>query len=115
MGRKNIDNISEADFLNQIAILIRTNNLLLSRFILELNEVRNELKLPKRCIFFKFMILQEEYDQLVSEFGSTDVDKALYRLDRMLLNNKQDCPNNIAQYIRRKVRTSQDAKQSKRE
>ena len=31
-------------------------------------------------------------------------DKALYKLDRMLLANKQDCPNNIKKYIATKLK-----------
>lgn len=89
--------------LRDIQVLIRTNNLLLSRFILELSKTRKELGLPKRVFGFKFEILQEEYDSLVNEFGHDDVNKALYRLDRLLLTNKQNCPNNIPRYIRKKI------------
>ena len=48
--------------LRDIQVLIRTNNLLLSRFILQLSKTRKELGLPKRLFGFKFEILQEEYD-----------------------------------------------------
>lgn len=89
--------------LKDIQVLIRTNNLLLSRFILELSKTRIELGLPKRVLAFKFEILQEEYDKLVDEFGKDEVNKALYRLDRLLLSNKQNCPNNVAKYIRKKI------------
>lgn len=94
--------------LDKVQILIRTNNLLLSRFILQLSEVRKELCLPKRNVFFKFELLQDDYDELVKEFGKTETDKALYRLDRLLLRNKQQCPNNIRKYITKKLRSKQN-------
>lgn len=89
--------------LKDIQILIRTNNLLLSRFILELSKVRKDLGLPKRVFGFKFEILEEEYNELVNQYGREEVNKALYRLDRLLLTNKQKCPNNIPKYIRKKI------------
>lgn len=89
--------------LRKINILIRTNNLLLSRFILQLSTVRKELGLPKRNVFFKFELLQEDYEELVLQFGKQEVDKALYRLDRLLLTNKQQCPNNIKKYLVKKL------------
>lgn len=89
--------------LRKINILIRTNNLLLSRFILQLSTVRKELGLPKRNVFFKFELLQEDYEELVFQFGKQEVDKALYRLDRLLLTNKQQCPNNIKKYLTKKL------------
>lgn len=101
--------------LRNIQILIRTNNLLLSRFILELSKTRKELGLPKRLLFFKYDLLQEEYDRLVSEFGKEEVNKALYRLDRLLLTNRQQCPNNIARYIRRKLKKSKEQKERQEE
>lgn len=101
--------------LKNIQILIRTNNLLLSRFILELSKTRKELGLPKRLLFFKYDLLQEEYDRLVSEFGKEEVNKALYRLDRLLLTNRQQCPNNIARYIRRKLKKSKEQKERQEE
>lgn len=91
------------DEIIKLQILIRTNNLLLSRFILELDNVKKDLGIPKRQTFFRFEILDDEYNDLVSEFGKPNVDKALYKLDRLLLLNKQSCPNNIARYIRRKL------------
>ena len=94
--------------LKNIQILIRTNNLLLSRFILELSKTRKELGLPKRLLFFRYDLLQEEYDKLTEEFGKEEVNKALYRLDRLLLTNRQQCPNNIAKYIRRKLKKSKE-------
>ena len=100
----------EQDVLNQIKeelskvqILIRTNNLLLARFILQLSETRKELGLPKRNVFFKFELLEDDYNELIEEFGKEETDKALYRLDRMLIKNKQQCPNNIRKYIASKL------------
>lgn len=92
-------------------VLIRTNNLLISRFILELSKTRKELGLPKRVLFFKFDLLEDEYYKLVNEYGKDETDKALYRLDRLLLTNKQQCPNNIAKYIRKRL--SESEKRSK--
>ena len=89
--------------LSDIQVLIRTNNLLLSRFIIELSKTRKELGLPKRVFGFKFEILEDDYNLLVDEFGKDRVQKALYRLDRLLLTNKQQCPNNVAKYIRKKL------------
>ena len=92
---------------NEIAklqILVRVNNLLLSRFILQLCKTRDDLHLPKRNVFFKFELLQDDYNELVNEFGQDMTDKALYKLDRMLLANKQDCPNNIKKYIAMKLK-----------
>lgn len=89
--------------LERIEILIRTNNLLLSRFILQLSTVRKELGLPKRNVFFKFELLQEDYEELILQYGKQEVDKALYRLDRLLIQNKQQCPNNIKRYISKKI------------
>lgn len=80
-------------------ILLRVNNLLLSRFILQLSKTRDDLGLPKRNVFFKFELLEEDYNELVERFGKKETDKALYRLDRLLLSNKQQCPHNIKKYI----------------
>lgn len=90
--------------MQRLQILVRTNNLLLSRFILELSKVQQQLNLPKRKVFFKFEILNDEYNTLVTEFGKEEVDKALYKLDRLLLTNKQCCPNNVAKYIRNRIK-----------
>ena len=92
--------------LNKVQILIRTNNLVLARFILQLSETRKELGLPKRNVFFKFELLEDDYNELIEEFGKEETDKALYRLDRMLIKNKQQCPNNIRKYITSKLRKS---------
>ena len=65
---------------NEIAklqILVRVNNLLLSRFILQLSKTRDDLHLPKRHVFFKFELLQDDYNELVNEFGQDMTDKAL--------------------------------------
>ena len=51
--------------LNKVQILIRTNNLLLARFILQLSETRKELGLPKRNVFFKFELLEDDYKELI--------------------------------------------------
>lgn len=90
--------------LKQLQVLVRVNNLLLSKFILQLSETRKELGLPKRQSFFKFEILQEDVDELIREFGKDETIKALYRLDRLLIQNKQNCPHNIKKYIRNRLR-----------
>lgn len=90
--------------IKQLQILVRVNNLLLSKFILQLSETRKELGLPKRQSFFRFEILQDDVDELIKEFGKDEVTKALYRLDRLLLQNKQNCPHNIKKYIRNRLR-----------
>ena len=97
-----IENILEE--IKTTQILIRTNNLLLSRFIMQLQEVRKELKLPKKNTFFRFEIDEDDYDELVAQFGTIAVDKALYRLDRYLLTNKQELPNNIKRYVAKKLK-----------
>ena len=103
----NIDILNQIkEELSRVQILIRTNNLLLARFILQLSETRKELGLPKRNIFFKFELLEDDYNELIEEFGKEETDKALYRLDRMLIKNKQQCPNNIRKYIASKLEKS---------
>lgn len=103
----NIDILNQIkEELSRVQILIRTNNLLLARFILQLSETRKELGLPKRNVFFKFELLEDDYNELIKEFGKEKTDKALYRLDRMLIKNKQQCPNNIRKYITSKLRKS---------
>lgn len=101
MEELNLEEIK--DLMKQCSILIRVNNLLLSRFIVQLSEVRKELGLPKRQTFFKFELLDEDYQSLVDEFGKEETDKQLYRLDRLLFQNKQQCPHNIKRYIRKKI------------
>lgn len=100
------------EYLKDLQTLVRVNNLLLSRFILQLSEVRKELGLPKREVFFKFELLEDDYLLLVKEYGKSETDRALYRLDRLLLQNKQQCPHNIRKYIdkqlrKRKTRTNE--------
>lgn len=96
------ENISEE--LRQISILLRVNNLLMSKFIVQLANVRKELGLPPRNSFFKFELLDEDYESLSLEFGKQEVDKALYKLDRLLLQNKQNCPHNIKKYLRTRLK-----------
>lgn len=95
------------EYLEDLQTLIRVNNLLLSRFILQLSETRKELGLPKRETFFKFELLEDDYLLLVKEYGKSETDRALYRLDRLLLQNKQQCPHNIRKYIDKQLRKRQ--------
>ena len=95
--------------IKKLQVLIRVNNIMTSRFIMQLQTVRKELGLPKRETFFRFELLSEDYDQLVSEFGKKETDKALYKLDRLLLTNRQECPNNIKKYIRNKLKKNKTA------
>lgn len=90
--------------IKNLQVLIRVNNLMLSRFILQLQNTRKELGLPKRETFFKFELLEDDYLELCNEYGKEETDKALYRLDRLLLKNKQNCPHNIKKYIRNRLR-----------
>lgn len=98
--------------IKQLQVLMRVNNLLLSKFILQLSETRKELGLPKRQSFFRFEILQEDVDELINEFGKDETIKALYRLDRLLLQNKQNCPHNIKKYIRNRLKKKVNAKRT---
>lgn len=106
---------SVADDLVTTQVLIRTNNLLLSRFILALEKTRKKMGLPEREIAFKFELLEEEYKELVAEFGQDEVDKAMYRLDRLLLTNRQQCPRNIKKYLHKRLKKSQNNQSIKRE
>lgn len=106
---------SVADDLVTTQVLIRTNNLLLSRFILALERTRKKMGLPEREIAFKFELLEEEYKELVAEFGQNEVDKAMYRLDRLLLTNRQQCPRNIKKYLHRRLKKSQNNQKNKKE
>lgn len=90
--------------IKNLQVLIRVNNLMLSRFILQLQNTRKELGLPKRETFFKFELLEDDYLDLCNEFDKEQVDKSLYYLDRLLLRNKQNCPHNIKKYIRNRLR-----------
>lgn len=92
------------EYLKDLQTLVRVNNLLLSRFILQLSEVKKDLNLPKRETFFKFELLEDDYLLLVKEHGKSETDRALYRLDRLLLQNKQQCPHNIRKYIDKQLR-----------
>ena len=89
--------------LRKVQILMRVNNMIMSRFILQLQDIRNYLDIPKRETFFKFELLESDYQELISEFGKDKTDKALFHLDRLLLKNKQKCPNNIKKYIRNRL------------
>ena len=91
------------DELKDFEILIRVNNLLMSKFILQISNLTKEYNLPKRVTFFRFELLKEDYDSLVKEFGKQETDRALYRLDRLLIQNKQQCPNNVRKYIRNRL------------
>lgn len=103
------------DDLKDFSILIRVNNLLLSKFILQLSNISKELNIPKRVSFFRFELLKSEYQELIKEFSKEEVDKALFRLDRLLIKNKQECPNNIRKYIATRLKKSQREKQKRNE
>ena len=103
-----------SDEIYQNKILLRVNNLLLARLILQLSQVRNDFNLPKRNTFFKFEILNDDYRDLCKEYGKDIVDKTLYRLDRTLLLNKQDCPHNIKKYITNKIKEHNKRMSAKR-
>lgn len=90
--------------LTQLEILQRVDNVLLSKFILQLQLVKKILHLPQLKSYWKFELLEEEYVELIKEFDRKDVDRALYYLDRLLIDNKMDCPNNIKQYIRKHIK-----------
>ena len=90
MSHIETNDISEQ--LKEINVLMRVNNLLISRFILELATIKKDLGIPKR----------------------QKTNRALYRLDRLLLLNKQQCPHNIAKYIRRKLKASKKRIDEKR-
>ena len=92
------------DELRKINILMRVNNIVISKFILQLQTLRKELHLPKLISYWKFELLEDEYVELIKEFNRSDVDKALWYLDRQLVDNKMDCPNNIKKYIIRQLK-----------
>lgn len=92
------------DELKKINILMRVNNIVISKFILQLQTLRKELHLPKLISYWKFELLEDEYVELIKEFNRNDVDKALWYLDRQLVDNKMDCPNNIKKYIIRQLK-----------
>lgn len=93
--------------LKELNILTRVNNVLLSKFILQLQTVKRELHLPRLVSFFRFEILKDEYEELCEEYGRNEVDKALYHLDRQLVRNKLECPNNIKRYIKAQMRKTE--------
>lgn len=86
--------------LKQMNVLMRVNNILLSKFIMQLQTIRKELHLPKLKSFFKFELTETDYNDLVEEFGRKYTDNALYYLDRQMVQNKMECPNNIKKYLR---------------
>lgn len=90
--------------LKQINILTRVNNILLSKFILQLQEVKKKIHTPNMVSFFTFEILNEDYVELLKEFPQQDVDKALHWLDRQLTQNKMNCPNNIKNFILKRLK-----------
>lgn len=96
--------LTTQDEVKKLQVLIRVNNMLLSRFILQLQEVRKEFNIPKRQTFFKFELLDEDYQELCNEFTKEKTDKALFHLDRLLLKNKMQCPNNIKKYIKNRLK-----------
>lgn len=98
--------------LKQLNILTRVNNILLSKFILQLQTVKKELHLPKIESFTRFEILDEEYQSLIEEFGRKDTDNALYWLDRQMARNKVNCPHNIKKYIKNKLKKKQEKRNS---
>lgn len=96
-----IDNIISQ--YNTLEILTRINNLLMSRFILQLSQARKDLHLPKRETFFRFEILESDIQELYEKFGKDEVQAALFKLDRLLLLNKQNCPHNVKRYIEKRI------------
>jgi len=90
--------------LRQIDILIRVNNLIISKFILQLSNLKKQLNIKDSNDFFKFSILQTDYEELINQYGKQEVDKVLYRLDRMLILNKINCPNNIKNFVIKKLK-----------
>lgn len=90
--------------LRQINILLRVNNLLISKFILQLSNIKRQYNIKDSNDFFKFSILQTDYEELINQYGKQEVDKVLYRLDRMLILNKINCPNNIKNFVIKKLK-----------
>lgn len=104
--------------LKQINILVRINNILLSKFINQLQEVKKRIRVPDVVSFFRFDIYLEDYKELCKEFEKKDVDKALFWLDRQLIQNKMACPSNVKSFVlkrltRQKVQRKYDAKRKK--
>lgn len=96
---KNNNNQELTDLIKQLNVLMRVNNLIMSRFIMQVENLKKEIRLRNTKTFFKFEITDEDYNSLVTEFGKKEVDRQLYHLDRLLLTNKQNCPHNIKKYI----------------
>lgn len=90
--------------LTQLEILQRVNNVIISKFIRQLERTRKELRLPKSISCFTFDLTEDEYEELNSEYDPKDVNKALYYLAHQLAENKMDCPNNIKKYIIRQLK-----------
>jgi len=101
--------------LKQLNILTRVNNILMSKMILQMQVVKRELHLPKLVPFTKFEILDDDYQELIKEYGRKDVDKALYFLDRQLQKNKLNCPHNIKRYITNRLKKLAKSKQLREE
>lgn len=96
---KNNNNQELTDLIKQLNVLMRVNNLIMSRFIMQVENLKKEIRLRNTKTFFKFEITDEDYTSLITEFGKKEVDRQLYHLDRLLLTNKQNCPHNIKKYI----------------
>lgn len=91
------------DLIKQLNVLMRVNNLIMARFIMQIENLKKEVQSRKTKTFFKFEITDEDYISLVTEFGKKEIDRQLYHLDRLLLTNKQQCPHNIKKYIYKKA------------
>ena len=89
--------------LKQINILVRINNILLSKFINQLQEVKKRIRVPDVVSFFRFDIYLEDYKELCKEFEKKDVDKALFWLDRQLIQNKMACPSNVKSFVLKRL------------
>ena len=92
-----------------------------------INEYYADQRLPFDDDFYGKKNQMEQYVDWLEDFGKygnlppstlnfkEEVNKALYRLDRLLLTNRQQCPNNIARYIRRKLKKSKEQKERQKE
>lgn len=99
-----MENISD---YKEFEILLRVNNLLLAKLINEWNTVKKEIDLPKRYFGFKFTITQQDFQELCDKYGRKDVENVLFKLDRMLLLNKMNCPRDIKKYVARRINGKQ--------
>lgn len=86
-----------------LEILLRVNNLLLAKLINEWNCVKKELDIPKKYFGFKFSITQDEFNELCEAYGRKRVENILFKLDRMLLLNKMECPRDIKKYVAKRA------------